>query len=207
VLRLAARVAGGIVGALAGVAELVSVAASGITAGADRRVHVPVPGVHLPEAAPAAVRLEELIAENEGVHRAEVNASLGHVVVTFDPQRRTEGDVARMVEAAAGLAAAPRVDRAHPGAPGPLLRASALLAAHLSGTGGHDGGRGGPAAASADLSRNARRSGRRDAPRARARRRGARGAAGRYRLHGHSGGGEHHCAAAARPDHRCVPAL
>jgi hypothetical protein len=136
VLRLAARVAGGIVGALAGVAELVSVAASGITAGADRRVHVAVPGVHLTEAAAEVALLEELISEHEGVDRVEVNASLGHVVVTFDPQRLTSGEVARMVEAAAdtaGLAAAPRVDRAHPGAAGPLLRESALLAAHLSG--------------------------------------------------------------------------
>src|SRR5919108_2307617 len=132
-LRLAARAAGGMAGALAGAAELVSVATSGVTAGADGRVHVPVRGVHLPEAAEAAALLEELLAEHDAVERAEVNASLGHVVVTFDPQRLAEAEVVRMVEAAAdaaGLASAPKVARIHPGAAGPLLRETALLGVH-----------------------------------------------------------------------------
>ncbi|GAA1255915.1 hypothetical protein GCM10009609_18880 [Pseudonocardia aurantiaca] len=142
VLRLAAHAVGGAVGGalgvVSGVAELVTAAASGATWATPGRVHVPVRGVHAVGAAPAGERLEELIAAQEGVDRAEVNAELCHVMVAVDHERLGADEVVRIVREAereCGLGAAEwaPASRSHPAAAGTALRHAALLALEVSG--------------------------------------------------------------------------
>ncbi len=148
VFDLAAVAAGTVVGAVSGVAELASAAASGVASTAPGRVHLAVRGVHDADAG-TALRVEQLLEAHGAVHRAEVNAVLGYVMVEFDPDRLSTSEVAGLVRAAereCGLAAEPHAHRDHPGAPARALREAALLGLSAAGLAYTTVGRAVPAA-------------------------------------------------------------
>ncbi|MEN3268047.1 MAG: cation-transporting P-type ATPase [Pseudonocardia sp.] len=134
VLNLAGSTVGTVVGAVNGVAELVSAATSGIAASSPGRVHVPLRGVHTGRVATTGV--EGQLLAHDGVRRAEVNAALGHVMIEFDPDLLTAAevlDLVREVEQECGLASEPYAGREHPGSPRRALQEIALFGVHTAG--------------------------------------------------------------------------
>ncbi|MBC3194503.1 HAD-IC family P-type ATPase [Pseudonocardia sp. C8] len=122
----AAGTIGTVVGVAAGAAELVTTAATGAVSAAPGRVHVRMRGVHLPG---AADRVEEVLLAHEAVHRVEVNAVLGDVLVEFDPERVDGAAAIRLVrdaERTCELTTAPHASPDHPADPGTVLREATL---------------------------------------------------------------------------------
>ena len=112
----------------------------GVDRSGSGRVHVPLRGVHHPDAQPAAQRVETWLRSQDGVQRAEVNAVLGHVMVEYDPGRLTVRDITALVARAeedCGLAGEPRLPppHTHPAAAGPVLLEAVFAALHLAGLG------------------------------------------------------------------------
>ncbi|HEY0690391.1 MAG TPA: HAD-IC family P-type ATPase [Kribbella sp.] len=142
VLRRLSSVAGHVLGASVGVAslvvDLVSAAASGVTSTAAGRAHVAVRGVHREGAEPAAARLERRLTEHDGIARAEVNAVLGRVMISYEPDRLSPSGLAGLVaeaERELGLDRDPYAPArdADPAAPGPVLREAAGVGLNLAG--------------------------------------------------------------------------
>ena len=107
---------------------------------APGRAHIEVKGVHRPGLDDVARHVEKALEELPAVHWAEVNAVLGTVVVSFDPDATAVDDfvgVVGAVEEAHGLHEEPfPVDRPElPGDEGALRRNALALVADVAGLG------------------------------------------------------------------------
>jgi cation-transporting ATPase I len=133
---LVAKITSPVTGAL----QVLSTPGSRRVWGSDGRSHIEVKGLHRPGTTEAAHALRQRLVEHDGVHGAEINAALGRVVVSHDPDVISPSELAHVVgdvERELGLheqEPAP-IGAHHPANPGPLVRDIAALGTSLLGLG------------------------------------------------------------------------
>lgn len=103
------------------------------------RTHMEARGLHRPENAPAREAVEDRLGRLEGVQAVEVNAAIGRVVVTHEPDvsARELADELALVEDEHGIAGAEVAPASahHPGDPSTPLNEVAVLASGVAGLG------------------------------------------------------------------------
>ncbi|HET9117807.1 MAG TPA: hypothetical protein VFN75_07005 [Pseudonocardiaceae bacterium] len=105
---------------------------------AEDRVHLEVPGVDQPGSEELADEVERQLHAVPGVHRAEVNAVLGRVVVHCDRRHASRTDLVNAIEEAerahpATHGSGPAQPLQHPSDPRPLAWEIAVLVGQLAG--------------------------------------------------------------------------